>query len=330
MLHNFDSAATREMYAGPGRWNDPDMLAIGLGEFDAKHLTQARTHFSLWSILSAPLLMGFDVSNAPKPILELLLNREVIAINQDAAGNQGALVHDDGQVQILVKALAGKGERAVAVFNRGAKTASLTVNWSQLKLKPGTGAAVRDLWAHQDLPVAQDELRVSVAPRETRMFKIVGQSLAGDGVLLSEMPGRINVAADGVTTVNSDVTAASGGPRADFTPHGKRIQLAGETHDHGIGIQANSRLEILAKGQFDRFTTLAGVDDSSPDNNYRVVFRVYGDRKLLFESDALSRGAVPARIDLKVSGVKILELVADGGDGKAQPSVTAWANATLY
>ena len=330
MLHNFDSAATREMYAGPGRWNDPDMLAIGLGEFDARHLVQARTHFSLWSILSAPLLMGFDVSNAPQPILELLLNREVIAVNQDPAGNQGALVHDDGQVQVLVKTLAGKGERAVAVFNRGTKAADLAVTWSQLKLKPDTEARVRDLWAHQDLAAAKDELRVSVAPRETRMFKIVGQSLAGEGLLLSEIPGRINVAADGVIAVNPDVTKASGGPRADFTPQGKRIQLAGEAHAHGIGIQANSRLEILAKGQFDRFTTLAGVDDSSPDKTDRVVFRVYGDRKLLFESNALSRGAAPARIDLKVSGVQILELVADGGDGRAQPSVTAWADATLY
>lgn len=330
MLHNFDSAVTREMYAGPGRWNDPDMLAIGLGEFDGRHLIQARTHFSLWSILSAPLLMGFDVSNAPQPILELLLNREVIAVNQDPAGNQGAVVHDDGQVQVLVKALAGRGERALAVFNRGATNADLAVTWSQLKLKTGTEATVRDLWAHQDLPAAKDGLRVSVGPRETRMFKVVGQSLSGDGMLLSEMLGRINVAADGVTTVNPDVTAASGGPRADFTPQGKRIRLAGETHDHGIGIQANSRLEILAKGQFVRFSALAGVDDSSPDNTDRVVFRVYGDRKLLFESNALSRGAAPVRVDLKVSGVEILELVADGGDGKAQPSVTAWADATLY
>ena len=330
LLHNFDSAAQREMYAGPGRWNDPDMLAIGLGEFDGNHLTEAKTHFSLWSILSAPLLMGFDLNKAPQPILEILLNQEVIAVNQDRAGNQGAIVHDDGKVQVLVKTLAGSGERAVAVFNRGADNTDVVVTWQQLKLKTGTEASVRDLWMHRDLPPGLDKLLVSVAPRETRMFKVVGDALAGDGYFLTEMLGRINVAADGVTTVNPDVTAASGGPRADFTPQGGQISLAGRRQDYGIGIQANSRLEILAKRQFNRFTAMVGVDDSSPDTGDRVVFKVYGDRKLLFESSPLSHGAVPAKVDLKVSGVEILELIAQGTKATSDPLLIAWGEARLH
>ena len=330
LLHNFDSAAKREMYAGPGRWNDPDMLAIGLGEFDGNHLTEAKTHFSLWSILSAPLLMGFDLNKAPQPILEILLNQEVIAVNQDRAGNQGAIVHDDGKVQVLVKTLAGSGERAVAVFNRGTDNTDVVVTWRQLKLKAGTEASVRDLWMHKDLPPGLDKLLVSVAPRETRMLKVVGKALAGDGYFLTEMLGRINVAADGVTIVNPDVTAASGGPRADSTPQGGRISLAGRRQDYGIGIQANSRLEILAKGQFSRFTALVGVDDSSPDTDDRVVFKVYGDRKLLFESSPLSHGAAPAKVDVKVSGVEILELIAQGTTTTSGPSLIAWGEARLH
>ncbi len=330
LLHNFDSAAKREMYAGPGRWNDPDMLAIGLGEFDGNHLTEAKTHFSLWSILSAPLLIGFDLNKAPQPILEILLNQEVIAVNQDRAGNQGAIVHDDGKVQVLVKTLAKSGERAVAVFNRGEDNADVVVTWQQLKLKPGTEASVRDLWMHRDLPLGLDKLLVSVAPRETRMFKVVGDALAGDGYFLTEMLGRINVAADGVTIVNPDVTTASGGPRADFTPQGGQISLTGRRQDYGIGIQANSRLEILAKGQFSRFTAMVGVDDSSPDTDDRVVFKVYGDRKLLFESSPLSHGAVPAKVDLKVSGVEILELIAQGTAATSGPLLIAWGEARLH
>lgn len=330
LLHNFDSAAKREMYAGPGRWNDPDMLAIGLGEFDGNHLTEAKTHFSLWSILSAPLLMGFDLNKAPQSILEILLNQEVIAVNQDRAGNQGVIVHDDGKVQVLVKTLAGSGERAVAVFNRGADNTDVVVTWQQLKLKTGTEASVRDLWMRRDLPPGLDKLLVSVAPRETRMFKVVGDALAGDGYFLTEMLGRINVAADGVTIVNPDVTAASGGPRADSTPQGGQISLAGRRQDYGIGIQANSRLEILAKGQFSRFTAMVGVDDSSPDTDDRVVFKVYGDRKLLFESSPLSHGAVPARVDLKVSGVEILELIAQGTTATSGPILIAWGEARLH
>ncbi len=329
LLHNFDSAAKREMYAGPGRWNDPDMLAIGLGEFDGNHLTEAKTHFSLWSILSAPLLMGFDLNKAPQPILEILLNQEVIAVDQDRAGNQGTIVHDDGKVQVLVKTLAGSGERAVAVFNRGTKKSEVLVTWQQLKLKPGSRAGVRDLWAHGDLAPAVDALRVSVAPRETRMLKLTGKPLAGKGVFLSEMTGRINAAVDGTRTVNPDVTAASGGPRADLTPQGRTITLAGQPQAYGIGIQANSRLEILAQRQFTRFMALAGVDDSSVDASGKVVFRVYGDRKLLFESTPLKRGAAPVAIEVAVSGVDILELTAEGGNSEERSLVTAWGSAQL-
>ena len=327
LLHNFDSAAKREMYAGPGRWNDPDMLAIGLGEFDGNHLTEAKTHFSLWSILSAPLLMGFDLNKAPQPVLDILLNQEVIAVDQDRAGNQGAVVHDDGKVQVLVKILAASGERAVAVFNRGTEKSEVAVTWRQLKLEPGSRARVRDLWAHRDLAPAVDALRVSVAPRETRMLRFTGKPLAGEGAFLSEMTGRINAAVDGVRAVNPDVTAASGGPRADLTPQGRVISLAGQPQPYGIGIQANSRLEILAQRQFTRFTAMAGVDDSSPDANGKVVFRVYADRKLLFESAPLKRGMAPSAIDVDVSGTDILELTAESEDSGKRSLVTAWGGA---
>jgi alpha-galactosidase len=329
MLHNFDSASKREMYAGPGRWNDPDMMAIGLGEFDGKHLLQAKTHFSLWSILSAPLLMGFDLTKASQPILDILLNKDVIAVNQDPAGNQGALVHDDGKVQVVVKTLSARGERAVAVFNRGDVPAAAAVTWRQLKLKAGSEAQVRDLWAHAALASARDAIDVSVGPRETRMFKITGEPLAGDGRYLTEMLGRINVAADGVTVVEADVSKASGGPRADLTPLGDAIRLAGQGHDYGVGILANSRMEFLARGQFTRFTAKVGVDDSSAAGEAPVVFAVYGDGKLLFESAALRRGVTPAPVDLDISGVEVLELVARGPHAAAGPLLVAWADARL-
>ena len=87
----------------PGSWNDPDMLFIGKGEFDAKHLTEARSHFSLWAMLNAPLFIGMDMRKAPESLVELLGNRELIALNQDAAGHQATLAYDSHDVQILVK-----------------------------------------------------------------------------------------------------------------------------------------------------------------------------------------------------------------------------------
>jgi hypothetical protein len=330
MLRNVDSSATRELYAGPGRWNDPDMLAIGLGEFDAAHLVEAQTHFSLWSIMAAPLLMGFDLNKAPQEILDILLNKEVIAVNQDRAGNQGVIAYDDGQVQIFVKTLSGTGEKAVALFNRGDNKAQARLTWQHMKFEPGTNAAVRDLWAHRNLPRATDGITIPLRPRETVMLKLVGKPIAGKGYFLSEMPGRVNVAVDGIAEVNDDITKASGAPRADFTPFGKRISVGGRLRHYGIGAQVNSRIEVLSEKEFARFTAEVGVDDSTQRPGDKVVFRVYGDRKLLFESSSLGPGDAPVPVDVDIAGVQIVELVADGGDPAGPPSVVAWANAMMH
>ena len=83
MLHSFDSAATRALYAHPGAWNDPDMLFIGAGDFDEKHLTEARSHFTLWAMINAPLLIGYDLRQAPKSLLDIWGNAGLVAVSQD-------------------------------------------------------------------------------------------------------------------------------------------------------------------------------------------------------------------------------------------------------
>ncbi len=88
LMVNFDSAVHRALYAHPGSWNDPDMLYIGAGDFDATHLTEARSHFALWAMLNAPLLIGADLRTTPAALLDILGNADLIALNQDAAGNQ--------------------------------------------------------------------------------------------------------------------------------------------------------------------------------------------------------------------------------------------------
>ena len=103
-------------WAGPGHWNDPDMLEIGNGGMTD---TEDRTHMSLWAILAAPLLAGNDLSNMPKTTLEILTNREVIAVDQDALGKQGRRIWQSGETEVWVRDLSG-GAEAVAVFNRGA------------------------------------------------------------------------------------------------------------------------------------------------------------------------------------------------------------------
>jgi alpha-galactosidase len=88
MLTNFDTASTRALYAHPGSWNDPDMLFIGQGEFDANHMNEARSHFALWAIINAPLIIGYDLRKATPEQLALFGNAGIVALNQDPAGHQ--------------------------------------------------------------------------------------------------------------------------------------------------------------------------------------------------------------------------------------------------
>ena len=137
-------------YARPGHWNDPDMLEIGNGGMNEN---EYRTHMSLWSILAAPLLAGNDLRSVPPAILEILTNRDVIAVSQDRDGKQGSRVSKNGDLEVWSRPLAG-GAVAVGLFNRSAAEASISVQWADVGVRKPSH--VRDLWLHKDLAVAPD------------------------------------------------------------------------------------------------------------------------------------------------------------------------------
>jgi alpha-galactosidase len=104
---------------------------------------------SLWSILTAPLIAGNDLRSMTQGIKDILMNREVIAIDQDKAGKQGRRVSGEGEQEVWAKDLAD-GARAIGLFNKSEKASKMTVKWSEAGLK-GTPKHVRDLWAHADV-----------------------------------------------------------------------------------------------------------------------------------------------------------------------------------
>jgi alpha-galactosidase len=118
-----------------------------------------QTHMSLWSILAAPLLAGNDLRNVAPPILAILTNREVIAIDQDKDGKQGRRVWESGDQEIWTRDLAG-GDKAVAIFNRAADGATVPVKWADLGMK--TPSRARDLWAHTDLSLQGTQYSANV------------------------------------------------------------------------------------------------------------------------------------------------------------------------
>jgi alpha-galactosidase len=136
-----------ETYAGPGHWNDPDMLEVGNGGMTKE---ESRAHFSMWAMFSAPLLAGNDVSNMTADTKEILLNKEVIAIDQDALGQQAHRVKKDGDLEIWSKQLQD-GSRAVALLNRGPAATKISVSWTDIGYPKTLSASVRDLWNAKDI-----------------------------------------------------------------------------------------------------------------------------------------------------------------------------------
>jgi alpha-galactosidase len=155
-------------FAGPGHWNDPDMLEVGNGGMtDAEY----RSHFSLWALMAAPLMAGNDIAAMTPATRDILLNREVIAIDQDPAGIQGHRVRDDGDREVWVKPLADGG-RAVVLFNRGEAPATIEARWPELGYPTGYRAAVRDLWGHRDLAPSRDRVAATVPAHGVVMLRV--------------------------------------------------------------------------------------------------------------------------------------------------------------
>jgi alpha-galactosidase len=153
-------------WAAPGHWNDPDMLEIGNGGMTDD---EYRTHMSLWSILAAPLLAGNDLRDVPANILAILVNREVIAIDQDPAGHQGHRLSQNGGQEIWVRELSG-GAMAVGLFNRGAEAAKIAVPWSALGVAPKP--RVRDLWTHRDVAAGGAEYSATVPSHGVVLLRV--------------------------------------------------------------------------------------------------------------------------------------------------------------
>jgi len=157
-------------YAGPGHWNDPDMLEVGNGGMTVEGY---RAHFSLWAILAAPLMSGNDLRDMSPEINEILTNKEVIAVNQDVLGKQGRRVKKDGDSDIWVKELAD-GDRCIAFLNRGETALDMTITWSEIGLsaKP---MVVRDLWQHKDLGTFSKGFSTSVAGHSVVVVKVLSR-----------------------------------------------------------------------------------------------------------------------------------------------------------
>jgi alpha-galactosidase len=168
MLDILDLQVGLESFAGPGHWNDPDMLEVGNGGMT---INEYRAHFSLWAILAAPLIAGNDLRDMAPEIRGILTNKEVIAVNQDALGRQASRVSKQGDLEVWTKPIKDGG-RAVLLLNRGTNEAEITARWTVLGYPEHLSAIVRDLWTHKDLGKFNGKFSVKVPSHDVVVVTI--------------------------------------------------------------------------------------------------------------------------------------------------------------
>ncbi len=320
VVKSIDAAVPLAAYARPGAFNDPDMLEIGNADFTAG---EKRVQFSVWSILSAPLIAGNDLITMSEETRSILTNTDVIALNQDPLGLQAALVMSEGSVDVLAKPLAECGARAVVMWNRGDAAAEISLSWKDIWLVEGDEPAVHDLWQGQTLASQSDHLTVTVPPHDALALKVVGTepALPRGQVYLSNLPWTY--VTNGFGPVEIDSTNGEDEPL-----DGAEIRLRDTTYEKGLGVHGPSLIRYRLGRACSRFTADIGIDDDQATEG-SVQFEVWADGELLFESGVVT-GMSPAQtVDVDLRDKTELRLFVGIGGNTTALDHAVWAGARL-
>ncbi|MCZ7428911.1 ricin-type beta-trefoil lectin domain protein [Micromonospora sp. WMMA1949] len=233
-------------YAAPGGFNDPDMLEVGNGGMND---TEMRSHFALWSMLAAPLMMGNDVRSASAATLAILRNANLVAINQDTLGRQAVQVSFDGTRRVLAKPLAN-GDVAVALFNQGGSTTTVSTTAAAIG-KSGSSFTLRDAWTDATF-TSTGTISASVPAHGTVVYRVSGGGTTTPPPvpttfrLRSESSGRC-LDVDNAGTANGTGTLiwdCHGNANQQFTANGQALQVLGKCLDVPTSATAGTRVQI--------------------------------------------------------------------------------------
>jgi alpha-galactosidase len=318
-------------YAGPNGWNDPDMLEVGVTDdlvsYAVSH-TEYQSHFSLWAIMAAPLIMGNDPTSLTKnpEIQAILTNKEVIALDQDALGLQGTQVWEsgDGNLSVWAKPLNAEGTRGVVLLNAGAAPADVSFTLPLIGLAGG-GATVRDLVAQMDLGTFEDSYTVPAIPSHgTATLKVVGTEPPRPSGTANLSDLTWTYSANGLGPVEKDMSngySAAG--------DGTTISLMGTTYTKGLGMAAPAAVIYRLNKSCSMFTADVGIDDST-NGQGSVDFQVWADGQNVYDSGTLTGNQGPnpmvKHIALDVTGVRRLKLMVNNAGDGASWDRASWGN----
>ncbi len=311
--------STYAAYASPNHWNDADMLEVGNFGTDAQAEVESRTHFNMWAMMSSPLIAGANLDGIDEQTRAILTNHEVIAVDQDYLGLQGALVKSDATSMIWAKPLNKAGARAVLLVNTGTTKTSIGVTLPQIGLSDGA-ALVHDMWTKVDSNV-EHSFSAVIAPLDSVMVEIDGQE-----------PGIPQGTAPLTSVTWTHAADAEGQPFADRSRLAMPIKLNGTTYGTGLGVAAASKVIYRLARRCTDFSAVIGVDDAT-NGEGSVEFEVWADGEKLFpasgQSSLFHGNDRPVSVHVDLTGkYRMTLVVTNGGDG-ADKDYADWADAKL-
>jgi|WetSurMetagenome_2_1015567.scaffolds.fasta_scaffold92417_2 hypothetical protein len=309
-------------FAGPGHWNDADMLQVG----NLPDISQDKIHFGLWCILASPLMAGNDLSSMPDDIRDILTAPEVIAVNQDARGLQGYKVSETGNTEIYNKPLSD-GTTAVLLLNKGEDTADIKVTWEMIGLSGKQ--KVRDLWERKELGEFNDSFTAAKLSKNGHMLIKVGTP--GGTIIPGPSPlplEKYTVTRDGTTWLTElyYIMKSGDAPQYDKNFNGDAISVNGTRYEKGLGCRSSLRIMFKINGKADRFTAVVGSDDfysGKETSRFRVLNEDFFGNQVLFDSGKIKPDSL-VNIDINIKGVDYLLLMFDG-----EHTYGVWADARV-
>ncbi|RVX45971.1 alpha-galactosidase [Nonomuraea polychroma] len=321
MASILDQQAGLEPFARKGFYNDPDMLEVGNGGMTQAEYT---THFSLWALLSSPLLLGNDLRSVSASTLSIVKNADVIAVNQDWGGSQGRRVADFGETEVWAKPMSD-GSVAVVLLNRTGAAATVATTAAALGIGGSSQYTLKDLWS-KATTTSTGSVSATVPSHGVAMYRVT-------------RAGTLAAAPASGTLQVSDLTwlASSNGwgPAERDRSNGEQgagdgrtISIGGTTFAKGIGVHADSSVHVYLGRACRTFSAQVGIDAESGGNG-SARFAVYGDGRLLGYTAVKSGGQAPTRLAVSTGGYLALELRVTNARNDTNYDHADWGDATL-
>ncbi|GAA1537348.1 NPCBM/NEW2 domain-containing protein [Dactylosporangium maewongense] len=316
-----DQQAGLETFARKGYYNDPDMLEVGNGPLTADENV---AHFSLWSLLSSPLLLGNDLRSVPAATLNVLRNADVIAVNQDWGGSQGRRMADFGDTEVWAKPMSD-GSVAAVLFNRGGAAASISTTTAALGIGGSSSYTTKNLWTGAT-GTTSGTLSATVPSHGVAMFRVtragtLAAAPAAGTLQVSDLPWLAS--SGGWGPVERD--RANGEQAAG---DGAALNIGGTAFTKGIGAHADAAVHVWLGRACRTFTAQVGVDAEAGANG-SVRFAVYGDGRLLGYTGVKTGGQAPTRLTVSTGGYLTLELRATDARNGISYDHADWGAPTL-